>query len=89
MFTDYERAELMLLTLDEYEGNPKKSYRRVANYYNWTVYEMVEREEWSDTFWYMAINHRSKEVLVHSESYDISELPDIIEMLQDFDYYFN
>ena len=86
MFIDYERAEL---TLAEYQNDPKKDYRRVANYYNWTVYEMIEREEWSDTFWYMAINHKSREVLVSSESYDNSELPDIVEMLQDFDYYFN
>ncbi len=89
MFTDYERAELMLLTLNEYEGSPKKSYRRVANYYNWTVYEMNERDEWSDNFWYMAINRKNKEVLVHPEYYDSSELPDIVEMLQDFDYFFN
>lgn len=86
MFTDYERAEL---TLAEYQNNPKKSYRRVANYYNWTVYEMIERDEWSDTFWYMATNHKSKEVLVNSECYDNSELPDIVEMLQDFEYFFN
>lgn len=89
MFTEYEKARLMLLTLDEYEGSPKKSYRRVANYYNWTVYEMMERDEWSDTFWYMAINRKSKEVLVNSECYDSSELPDIVEMLQDFEYFFN
>lgn len=86
MFTDYERAEL---TLAEYQNDPKKSYRRVANYYNWTVYEMMERDEWSDTFWYMAINRKSKEVLVNSECYDTSELPDIVEMLQDFEYFFN
>lgn len=85
MFTDYERAEL---TLAEYQNNPAKDYRRVANYYNWTVYEMVERDEWSDTFWYMAINRKNKEVLVNPECYDNSELPDIIDMLQDFDYYF-
>lgn len=88
MFTDYERARLMLLTLEEYQGSPKKYYRRVANYYNWTVYEIIEGEEWSDTFWYIAINHKSKEVLVNPEYYDNSELPDIVEMLQDFDYYF-
>lgn len=88
MFTDYERAELMLLTLDEYEGSSKKHYRRVANYYNWTVYEIVERDEWSDTFWYMAINRKNKDVLVNSECYDNSELPDIVEMLEDFEYYF-
>ena len=86
MFTPYERAEL---TLAEYTNTPGKSYRRVANYYNWTVYELMDREEWSDTFWYMAINHKSKEVLVNSESYDNSELPDIVEMLQDFEYFFN
>lgn len=86
MFTDYERAEL---TLAEYQNNPKKNYRRVANYYNWTIYEMIERDEWSDTFWYMATNHKSKEVLENPECYDISELPDIIDMLEDFDYYFN
>lgn len=85
MFTNYERAELMLLTLDEYEGNPKKSYRRVANYYNWTVYEIFE----SDTFWYMAINRKNKEALVHPEYYDNSELPDIVDMLDDFEDYFN
>lgn len=85
MFTDYERAEL---TLAEYQNNPAKDYRRVANYYNWTVYEMVERDEWSDTFWYMAINRKNKEVLVNPECYDNSELPDIIDMLDDFDYYF-
>ena len=88
MFTDYERARLMLLTLEEYEGNPKKYYRRVANYYNWTVYEIIEGEEWSDTFWYIALNHKSKEVLVNPECYDSYELPDIVEMLQDFEYYF-
>lgn len=86
MFTDYERAEL---TLAEYQNNPKKNYRRVANYYNWTVYEMIERDEWSDTFWYMATNHKNKEVFVSSESYDNSELPDIVEMLEDFEYFFN
>lgn len=86
MFTDYEKAEL---TLAEYQGHLNKGYRRVANYYNWTVYELVERDDWSDTFWYMAINHKSKEVLVNSEYYDTSELPDIVEMLQDFEYFFN
>lgn len=87
MFTNYERAEL---TLAEYQNDPKKDYRRVANYYNWTVYEMIERDEWSDTFWYMIVNHKNKEVFVNSESYDSSELPDIVEMLQDFfEYYFN
>jgi hypothetical protein len=85
MFTDYERAEL---TLAEYQNNPAKHYRRLVNYYNWTVYEMIDREEMSNTFWYMAVNHKSKEVSIHSEGYDISELPDIIEMLQDFEYYF-
>lgn len=86
MFTDYERAEL---TLEEYQNNPAKDYRRVANYYNWTVYEMIDREEMSNTFWYMAINHKNKEVSIHSEYYDNYELPDIVEMLQDFEYYFN
>lgn len=86
MFTEYERAEL---TLAEYQNNPAKDYRRVANYYNWTVYEMIDREELSNTFWYMAINHKNKEVSIHSEYYDISELPDIVEMLQDFEYFFN
>ena len=85
MFTNYERAEL---TLAEYQNNPDRGYRRVVNYYNWTVYEMQERAEWSDTFWYMAINHKSREVLVNPEYYDNTELPDIVEMLQDFDYYF-
>lgn len=86
MFTHYERAEL---TLAEYQNNPKKDYRRVANYRNWTVYEMNERDEWSDTFWYMAINHKNKEALENLVVYDISELPDIVEMLEDFEYYFN
>lgn len=85
MFTDYEKAEL---TLEEYQNNPAKHYRRLVNYYNWTVYEMIDREEMSNTFWYMAVNHKSKEVSIHSEGYDISELPDIIDMLDDFDYYF-
>ena len=85
MFTDYERAEL---TLAEYQNNPAKHYRRLVNYYNWTVYEMIDREEMSNTFWYMAVNHKSKEVSIHSEGYDISELPDIVDMLDDFDYYF-
>lgn len=86
MFTDYERAEL---TLAEYANTPGKGYRRIANYYNWTVYELMDREEWSDTFWYMAINHRNKEVLVNSVCYDSSELPDIVEALQDFEYFFS
>lgn len=86
MLTDYERA---ILTLDEYEGSSKKHYIRVANYRNWAIYMMIERGEWSDTFWYMAINHKSKEVLENPECYDISELPDIIDMLEDFEYYFN
>lgn len=85
MFTNYERARLML---EEYQTDPKKDYRRVTNYYNWTVYEIIEKEEWSDTFWYIALNHKSKEVLVNPEYYDNSELPDIVEMLQDFEYYF-
>ena len=85
MFTDYEKAEL---TLEEYQNNPAKHYRRLVNYYNWTIYEMIDREEMSNTFWYMAVNHKSKEVSIHSEGYDISELPDIIDMLDDFDYYF-
>lgn len=85
MFTDYEKAEL---TLEEYQNNPAKHYRRLVNYYNWTVYEMIDREEMSNTFWYMAVNHKSKEVSIHSEGYDISELPDIVDMLDDFDYYF-
>lgn len=86
MLTDYERA---ILTLDEYEGSLKKHYIRVANYRNWAIYMMIERGEWSDTFWYMAINHKSKEVLVNSEYYDTSELPDIVDMLEDFEYFFN
>lgn len=86
MLTDYERA---ILTLDEYEGSSKKHYRRVANYYNWAIYMMIERDEYSDAFWYMAINHKSKKVLVNSVLYDISELPDIVEMLQDFEYFFD
>lgn len=49
---------------------------------------MIERDEWSDTFWYMIVNHKNKEVFVNSESYDSSELPDIVEMLQDFEYYY-
>lgn len=88
MFTEYEKAELMLLTLDE-NNNSGTYYRRVANHHDWAIYEIVDTEDWLDAFWYIAINRKEKEVLVNPEYYDSSELPDITEMLEDFEYYFN
>lgn len=47
MFEEYKMAEL---TLAEYQNHPSKGCRRMANYYNWTVYELFEEDDWKTVF---------------------------------------
>lgn len=93
MFTDYQRA---LITLDELNNTSDAQYGIIGKVKNYEVYEILEPyydeyyfEVLGYYYWYMAIDDINERVKINSEVYDETDKPDISELLNDFEYFFN